>query len=154
MGWAGKQQLPEIFASRCFQQTALGPVFLFSFFQYFKVEVSNTVHAAQAWRNVCPVAQPLIAGARSATGTLTAPEPWLSTQRMPLNGPLNSLAQRLSVSVIHRVNSSELCRVPGLRTTSTSCVRALKPGQKRADLHEGLTDPARQTLLQSNVLNI
>lgn len=56
MGWAGRQQLPELFASRCF--TSPGPVF--SLFWYFEVEVSNTTLAVKAQWCVCPVARSLI----------------------------------------------------------------------------------------------
>lgn len=61
VGWAGKQQLPELSVSCCLQQTALWPgLFLGGRLWYFEVEVSNTVRAVKAWRNVRPVPQPLI----------------------------------------------------------------------------------------------
>ncbi|CAG03593.1 unnamed protein product, partial [Tetraodon nigroviridis] len=44
VGWAGKQQLPELSVSCCLQQTALWPgLFLGGRLWYFEVEVSNTM---------------------------------------------------------------------------------------------------------------
>lgn len=97
MGWAGKQQLPEHFVSRWFQQTAV----------VLGILKWRCQTRCMLWRHGGMSVQSLSlwsAGAQGATGMLTTLELWLYTQRMPRNSSLNSLAKRPSVSVIHTVN--------------------------------------------------
>lgn len=61
---------------------------------------------AVSWCGVCPVSQPCLWStmARGATGRLTTFELWLLTQRKSPNCSLNSLANPLSVRLIHSLN--------------------------------------------------
>lgn len=93
------------------------PWSLLFFFWYFEVEVSNMVHTVKAWRNFCPVSQPLICWG-----------PWChwhvdnswTVAVHPMDASTFFFELFSAASVCQRDPKSEfleLCRVPGLLLT-------------------------------------